>query len=103
MILSSVYIFCFVLAVIYMFTVNRCKFNKRTKVVITILTLSMLLQGTASALTYSNYSRLDGICGVLPLTYTILSQQHIIIIVIYSFLVCRMLSIYYKMSIVTNP
>ena len=100
LILSSCYIFFFLVAVIYMFRVNRCKFNKRTKVVITVLSLTMLLQGGASALTYIDYLK-DGICGVYPLTYTILSQQHIIVIIIYSFLVCRMLSIYYKMSIVT--
>ena len=102
LILSSCYIFFFLVAVIYMFSVNRCKFNKRTKVVISVLSLAMLLQGGASALTYIDYLHRDDICGVYPLTYTILSQQHIIVIIIYSFLVCRMLSIYYKMSIVTT-
>ena len=34
-----------------------------------------------------------------PLPYTLLAQQHIFIMIIYSFLVCRMLSIYYKMQL----
>ena len=102
LLLSSCYMLFFSAAVIYMFAVNRCKFNKRTKVVIYVLSLSMILQGSASTITYVNYMRTDE-CGVFPLTYTLLSQQHIIIIIIYSFLVCRMLSIYYKMTLVTHP
>ena len=44
-----------------------------------------------------------GICTVYPLPYSINSQNHVIIMIIYSFLVCRMLSIYHKMSMATSP
>ena len=64
LILSSSYIFCFLVAVTYMLVINRCSFNKRTKVVITILSLSMVLQGLASALTYVHYERHDTDCGI---------------------------------------
>ena len=85
-----------------MLAVNRCKFNKRTKVVIWVLSLAMMLQACASILTFINERNHNGVCGLYPLAYTILSQQHIIIIIIYSFLVCRMLSIYVKMTLVTQ-
>ena len=55
LILSSFYIFCFLATVIYMLIVNKCQFNKRTKVVIVVLAFSMILQGAASAFTYRDY------------------------------------------------
>ena len=101
LILSGFYVVCFFSTVIYMLIINRCKFNKRTKIVIWALSLSIVLQECASILTYVNMTR-KGVCAVYPLAYTILSQQHIIIIIIYSFLLCRMCSIYQKMTLVTQ-
>jgi len=102
LIVSSVYIFCFLSTTTYLLVINRCKFNKRTKVVISILALTMSLQISSSLMTYIMEQR-QGYCSVYPLAYALLSQQHVVIMIIYSFLVCRMLSVYYKMALATQP
>ena len=96
--LTALYALIFIATVIYLLILNRCKFNKRTKVVICILSMSMLLQMASSSLTYIQQQN-NGFCGVYPLAYSLLAQQHIVIMIIYTFLVCRMLSIYYKMKL----
>ena len=102
LILSAFYIFVYVLTVIYCLIINKCKFNKRTKVVLIVLSMAMTLQAASAVLTYIKEKR-EGFCSVYPITYTMICQQHIIIMIIYSFLVCRMLSIYYKMALATQP
>ena len=102
LILSAFYIFVYVLTVIYCLIINKCKFNKRTKIVLIVLSMAMSLQAIASVLTYIKEQR-EEFCGVYPITYTMICQQHIIIMIIYSFLVCRMLAIYYKMALATQP
>ena len=98
MIVCTSFLGIFLIFAIYMLIKNKCKFNKRTKVVLSILLITMALQSNSAILTYLDSINKEG-CGVYPLGYTILSQQHIFVIVVYSFLVCRMLSIYYKMMI----
>ena len=44
LVMSSFYIFVFLATTTYLLVTNRCKFNKRTKVVICILSVTMLLQ-----------------------------------------------------------
>ena len=102
LILSAFYTFVYVLTVIYCLIINKCKFNKRTKVVLIVLSMAMSLQAASSVLTYIKNQK-EEFCGVYPITYTMICQQHIIIMIIYSFLVCRMLSIYYKMALATQP
>lgn len=91
----------FLTTVIYMLVINRCKFNKRTKIVICTLLVSMLLSISASVVTYLDEIE-KGICKVYPLAYSILAQQHIVIMIVYAFLVCRMLSVYFKMTLPTQ-
>ena len=96
--------FLFIAAIMYMLIKNRCKFNKRTKVVMIILSITMVLQASSAALSYQNsVDKNHGVCAIYPLAYTLLSQQHIVIMIIYSFCVCRMLSIYYKMEMALKP
>jgi len=85
-----------------MLIVNRCKFNKRTKVVIIVLATTMCLSIASASLTY-NRAASTGTCTIYALPYTIESQNHVIYMIIYSFLVCRMLSIYHKMSMAVAP
>ena len=56
----------------------------------------------SASLSYANKQE-SGVCTVYPLAYTVLSEQHVIIMIIYSFLVCRMLSIYHKMCLTIDP
>ena len=102
LIITACLYFVFLGAVIYMLKVNRCKFNKRTKVVICTMTVSMCFSVTSSSLTYYN-SESHGECTIYPLPYSVQSENHVIIMIIYSFLVGRMLSIYHKMSLATMP
>ena len=69
---SSVYILVFLTAISYMLIKNRCKFNKRTKVVLIVLAMSMALQACSSTLTEWNYQD-KGDCAVYPLAYTMLA------------------------------
>ena len=62
----------FTITASYMVIVNRCKFNKRTKVVLVVLSFSMMLQTCSSVMTYVNTFDKDA-CGVYPLAYTMLS------------------------------
>ena len=97
MLMAMLYVMIFIASTIYLVAVNRCKFNKRTKVVISILSVQMTLALGAAILTYTNETRM-GNCSVYPLAYTLQAYQHVIILIIYSFLVARMLSIYWKMK-----
>ena len=51
---SCSYVGIFIMTTIYLLIINRCKFNKRTKVVISTLACSMTLQLGSSTLTYMN-------------------------------------------------
>lgn len=51
---SSVCMLTFLITVIYMLALNKCKFNKRTKVVISILFVTMSINISASAVSYLN-------------------------------------------------
>ena len=97
---TSSYVMIFIFMTIYLLIINRCKFNKRTKVVISILACSMSLQLGSTLLAYMNELK-EGECSVYPLAYTMQAYQHVIILIIYSFLVARMLAIYFKMSLAT--
>ena len=97
MLMALLYVMIFIATTIYLVAVNRCKFNKRTKVVISILSVQMTLAMGAAVLTYTNETH-KGNCSVYPLAYTLQAYQHVIILIIYSFLVARMLSIYWKMK-----
>lgn len=100
LVMSATYVALFIGATIYLVVVNRCKFNKRTKVVISILTVTNGSNLAGAILTEMNQIERDE-CSVYPLTYTMQAQQNIVILIIYSFLVSRMLAIYYKMQMVT--
>ena len=102
--LAAAYIVCFLTALIYLLLVNRCKFNTRTKVVLILLALSMSLQTSSAVLSYTE-SLNQGACRVYPLAYAMLGQERVLIMIIYSLLVCRMLSIYFKMrmAVQTTP
>lgn len=102
MIFTAAFAIGFLIAVIYMLTVNRCKFNKRTKVVIIVMTVTMCLAITSSTLIFIHKLHI-GTCSLHPLPYAIQLQNHVIVMIIYSFLVCRMLSIYHKMSLAVAP
>jgi len=98
LVMSSVYVLIFVTTSIYLIVINRCKFNKRTKIVISILSVQMSLAMGSSVLTYVNEQEM-GTCSIYPLAYSLQAYQHVIILIIYSFLVARMLSIYSKMQL----
>ena len=100
LLMTMVYVMVFLASTIYLVAVNRCKFNKRTKVVLSILSVQMTLALGSSSLTYSNYMS-KGECSIYPLAYTLQEYQHVIILIIYSFLVGRMLAIYWKMQLAT--
>ena len=72
LIASSIYIACFLTAVVYMLAINQCKFNKRTKVVIIFLGIAMSFGISSSILSYIDESE-GGTCGVFPVSYTTLS------------------------------
>ena len=72
LIITSIMYFIFLAAVIYMLHVNRCKFNKRTKVVICTMTVSMCFSFASSSLTYF-YSVSEGKCTIYALPYSIQS------------------------------
>ena len=73
LILSNIYVMGFLMAVIYMLTINRCKFNKRTKVIIITLAITMCLQLSSAAINY-NHELKDGECTIVALAYTLLSE-----------------------------
>lgn len=72
LIMSSTYVFCFLMSVIYMLWVNKCKFNKRTKVVIGILSVTMSLQMASSINAYIGELNV-GLCTVNSLSYSLLA------------------------------
>lgn len=73
LILSSTYVFCFLMCVTYMLWKNKCKFNKRTKVVIAILSISMSLQMASTLNTYISELK-TGYCNINQLSYSLLAQ-----------------------------
>jgi len=42
---------------------NKCKFNKRTKVVLAVISIAMSLNTTSSVLSYWKFST-EGVCGL---------------------------------------
>ena len=70
MLMAMLYVMIFIASTIYLVAVNRCKFNKRTKVVISILSVQMTLAMGAVILTYTNETQ-KGTCSVYPLAYTL--------------------------------
>jgi len=54
LILSAIYVVIFVATVAYLLYINKCKFNKRTKVVILILSMTMTLQLSSTVITFIN-------------------------------------------------
>ena len=53
LVLSACSSLIFLVVIIYMLIINRCKFNKRTKVVIMTISISMCLSIGSSSLTYA--------------------------------------------------
>ena len=80
---------------------NKLKFNKRTKVVIVILALNIALLLASSSTTFV-LAKQKGACEMYELPYVLLSQQHVVVMIIYAFLVGRMLAIYWKLTLVQD-
>ena len=101
MVASSSFLVIFLIFALYVLIKNKCNFNKQVNVVFSIMLLTMAGLSNSSILTFLNSLDFDG-CENSHLGYTILHQCHIFVIVICTYLVCRMLSIYYKINIVFN-
>ena len=102
--LAVIYTLVFITSLLYLMRLNHYKFTKRTKIVFICLFIMLLLQTSAAiiSLVKSNEPFTEN-CRVTALAYSLVSWQHIFMMLIYTFMVCRMLSIYFKLRKAEKP
>ena len=96
--LTYFYLLIFLIATSYLLIKNRCNFNSKTKVVLFFFSILMLMQVISATLFYLD---LEGWpeCHQSFTYITIMNQQDIVQRVSYQFIICRMMSIYYRVKI----
>ena len=82
LILASIYIVTYVIALLYTLKLNHFKFNKRTKVLFYCLCFMLVLQLSGGIVSFI-YSK-ENQDTVSPLAYALLSQEHTIMMIIYT-------------------